>query len=78
MEDFKFYLKDGEPNKNLFYNTIVKNMINLYRNDVELIREKLSLILDKHISSKDVFNDVLNEIETLYNYTLDDFFIMNS
>ena len=72
MEDFKFYLKDGEPNKNLFYNTIVKNMINLYRNDMELIREKLSLILDKHISSKDVFNDVLNEIETLYNYTLDD------
>ena len=72
MEDFKFYLKDGEPNKNLFYNTIVKNMINLYRHDMELIREKLSLILDKHISSKDVFNDVLNEIETLYNYTLDD------
>lgn len=72
MEDFKFYLKDGEPNKNLFYNIIVKNMINLYRNDMELIREKLSLILDKHISSKDVFNDVLNEIETLYNYTIDD------
>jgi hypothetical protein len=72
MEDFEFGLKNNEPNKNLFYNTIIKNMVNLHRYETELIREKLSLILDKHISSKEVFNDVLNEIETLYNYTLED------
>ena len=39
-----------------------KNMVNLYRTEMEEIREKLSLILDKHISSKNVYNDVLNEI----------------
>ena len=55
MEDFKFHLKDDIPNRNLFYNTIVKNMVNLYRTEMEEIREKLSTILDKHISSKNVY-----------------------
>lgn len=72
MEDFKFYIKDDEPNKNLFYNTIVKNMIDLHRNEMDIAREKLTKILDKHLSSEKIINDVLNEIETLYNYTIED------
>lgn len=72
MDDFNFHVKDGTPNKNLFYNTIIKNMVSQYRNEMENVRDKLSLILDKHISSRTVFNDILNEIETLYNYTIED------
>ena len=34
MEDFKFDIKDDIPNKNLFYNTIVKNMVSRRKKSV--------------------------------------------
>lgn len=72
MEDFRFYFKDNNPNRNLFYNTIVKNMIDNKRNETKVIREKLSTLLNNHIKSNDVLNDVLEELEELYNYKIDD------
>ena len=72
MEDFRFKIKNDSPNKNLFYNTIVKNMIEEHKKESEIIRNKLANILNNHIKSNDVINNVLEEIEELYNYRIED------
>jgi len=72
MEDFKYQIKDGTPNKNAFYNTIVKNMVEIHKKESEIVREKLSDILNNHIKSNKVFNEVLESIEALYNYRIED------
>lgn len=72
MEDFRFNIKDNTPNKNLFYNTIVKNMVDSMRNESQIVRDKLSSILNDHIKSNTILNDVLEELEGLYNYKIDD------
>lgn len=72
MEDFRFHLKNDSPNKNLFYNTIIKNMVDEHKKESEIVRNKLSNILNNHIKSKEIFNDVLEEIEELYNYRIED------
>ena len=72
MEDFKYQIKDGSPNKNAFYNTIVKNMVEIHKKESEIVRDKLANILNDHIKSKTIFNDVLANIEALYNYRIED------
>jgi hypothetical protein len=72
MEDFKFYIKDNNPNKNLFYNTIIKNMVDVSRKESLYIRDKLSTILEEHIKSNNILDSVLEELEELYNYKIDD------
>ncbi|MBO5711930.1 MAG: hypothetical protein J6R47_03740 [Acholeplasmatales bacterium] len=72
MEDFRFNIKDGIPNKNLFYNTIVKNMIDVQRLETTVIRDKLSSLLNTHIKSNSLLNDILDKLEEIYNYKIDD------
>lgn len=72
MESFSFDLKDGIPNKNLFYNTVCKGMYSIIKKESNELRDRLYNILKGEIQNADVINDVLNSIEDLYNYKNED------
>ena len=72
MEDFHFDVKDDTPNKNLFYNTIIKNMFEKHKKEEDLLRDKLSTLLDNKIKSNTLLNEILDELEELYNYKIED------
>lgn len=72
MEDFKFDIKDDIPNKNLFYNTIVKNMVSRRKQESEYIRSQLSKTLEDNIKSTKLLNTLLDQLEDLYNYKIED------
>ena len=44
MEDFKYQIKDGSPNKNAFYNTIVKNMVEIHKKESEIVRRHAAFL----------------------------------
>ncbi len=72
MESFAFHIENGTPNKNLFYNTIIKNMYLRKQKESEAIRNRLLSILNDKILSNNIINDVLDDIESLYNYKNED------
>ena len=71
MESFSFNLKDGIPNKNLFYNTVCCGMYEIYKQESNKLRSELYNILENKISDTAI-NDILNSIEQLYNYKNED------
>ena len=71
MESFSFNLKDGIPNKNLFYNTVCCGMYEIYKQESNKLRSELYNILENKISDTAI-NDILNNIEQLYNYKNED------
>lgn len=72
MEDFHFDITNDTPNKNLFYNTIVKNMVAKRKQESEYIRSQLSKTLEDNVKSAKLVNTLLDQLEALYNYKLED------
>ena len=68
MESFSFNMKDNIPNRNLFYNILCKEMYNIKKKESEELRERLSNILQNNLNNYNIINDILNDIEDVYNY----------
>lgn len=72
MESFAFDMKDNIPNRNLFYNILCKEMYNIKKKESEELRERLSNILKDNLNNYKIINDILNDIEDVYNYKNED------
>lgn len=72
MESFSFDMKDNIPNRNLFYNILCKEMYNIKKKESEELRERLINILQNNLNNYNIINDILNDIEDVYNYKNED------
>lgn len=72
LESFSYHLKNNEPNKNLFYNTLIKNMYEIRKNKSLSIRNKIDETLSKHLKSDELINELLDQIEEIYNFQNED------
>ncbi|MGM9858313.1 MAG: WYL domain-containing protein [Bacilli bacterium] len=72
MESFNFEMKDNEPNKNLFYNIVCKEMYRIIKKESESLRNNINDILKDKIKDTTVVNEILNDIEDIYNLNNED------
>ena len=72
MESFCFSMKEDQPNKNLFYNTICKEMYKIKKAESVILRNKLENIIQNEINDINIVNNILDNIEDLYNYKMED------
>ncbi len=72
MDSFSFAMKENQSNKNLFYNTVIKNMFIKKKKEEEIIRSKIQNILKGYLNNTIPSNDLINEMENIYNEKIED------